>query len=95
LSNKFFDVVAVADSNTKKVSSLLSLKSTLEIYEDAYELIDSVKLDAVVIATPVGSHYKFAKAALNRGLHTLVEKPICTSSEEVLELKKIAEKSEL
>jgi predicted dehydrogenase len=35
--------------------------------------------DAVVIATPVSSHYALAKTALEAGKHVLVEKPLCRS----------------
>lgn len=35
--------------------------------------------DAVVIATPVQTHYDLCKAALEAGKHVLVEKPLCHS----------------
>src|SRR5688500_17691673 len=38
------------------------------------------KLDAVVLVTPHTLHYPQAKAALEAGLHVLVEKPMVTSS---------------
>jgi predicted dehydrogenase len=56
-------------------------------------LKDSV--DAVVIATPVDTHYQMAKQALLHGKHVLIEKPISTSSNEVLELIKLAEQRNL
>src|ERR1700683_2829114 len=38
------------------------------------------KLDAVVLSTPHSAHYPQANAALEHGLHVLVEKPMVTSS---------------
>jgi predicted dehydrogenase len=43
-------------------------------------------VDAVAIATPVGSHHALALAALEAGKHVFVEKPLATSSEEALHL---------
>ena len=43
---------------------------------DAASLIALEDLDAVVIATPLDTHYPFAKAAIERGKHVLVEKPL-------------------
>ena len=45
---------------------------------------------AVVIATPVESHYALTKAALEAGKHVLVEKPLCRSSAEGEELLALA-----
>jgi predicted dehydrogenase len=49
-------------------------------------------VDAVVIATPVGTHYSLAKQALLQGKHVLIEKPMTTSTEEALELVELADK---
>lgn len=47
-------------------------------------------LDAVIIATPSGQHYAQAKAALEAGLHVLVEKPITLEVAEARELTTLA-----
>jgi predicted dehydrogenase len=46
----------------------------------------NIKLDAVVLITPHNLHWPHAKAALDRGLHVLVEKPMVTSSEHAYDL---------
>lgn len=46
--------------------------------------------DAVVIATPVGSHHELARAALGAGKHVLVEKPLCRTVAEGRELVELA-----
>jgi predicted dehydrogenase len=51
------------------------------------------KLDAVVIMTPHAAHFPECKAALEHGLHVLVEKPMVTSVAHALELEKLVEKT--
>jgi predicted dehydrogenase len=52
-------------------------------------------VDAVAIATPVSTHYDLATSALEAGKHTFVEKPLATSSTEVLELIKLVDSTGL
>jgi predicted dehydrogenase len=60
---------------------------TSDSYED---LLDS-SAEAVVIATPIRTHHALAKAALLRGKHVMIEKPLAASSEECAELIEIAD----
>ena len=48
-------------------------------------------VDAVVVATPVPTHYELAKRALEAGKHVLVEKPPAMRSAEIDELVTLAE----
>ncbi len=51
-------------------------------------------VEAVVIATPIHTHYKIAKEALKRGKHVFVEKPIALKKEEAVDLKELANKKD-
>ena len=51
--------------------------------------------DAIVIATPVNTHYKLAKMALESGKHVWVEKPYTSNSEQAIELNEIGQKKNL
>jgi predicted dehydrogenase len=55
------------------------------------ELINDPAIDAVVIATPVSSHFDLAYKALSAGKHTLVEKPLTSTSEQAARLIELAE----
>jgi predicted dehydrogenase len=55
------------------------------------EMINSGEIDAVVIATPVPTHYPLARAALEAGLNVFVEKPPAMLIEEMEELIRLAE----
>src|SRR2546425_962190 len=46
--------------------------------EDALDLVNQPGLDGVVISSPHTLHYEHARLALERGLHVLCEKPMCT-----------------
>lgn len=48
-------------------------------------------IEAVSIATPNNTHYEITKAALEHGLHVVCEKPLCFTTEEALELQRLAE----
>ncbi|MEO5576495.1 MAG: Gfo/Idh/MocA family oxidoreductase [Gaiellaceae bacterium] len=62
---------------------------------DFDELLADSKLDAVVIATPVPTHYALAKQALDAGKHVLVEKPPAMKGAEMDELVRIAADKDL
>jgi predicted dehydrogenase len=59
------------------------------------DLLDDRELDAVLIATPVSSHFPLAQAALNAGKHAFIEKPLAASSVEGQELMRLAEEKGL
>jgi predicted dehydrogenase len=63
----------------------------VKVTTDPDELINDPTVDAVVIATPVSSHFELAYKALTAGKHALVEKPLTTTSEEAARLIELAE----
>ncbi len=66
------ELVAVSDA----VASKLERYKPLSVFTDAEELIRSGRVDAVIIATPHFQHTTLGIAALDHGLHVMVEKPI-------------------
>ena len=62
---------------------------------DFEEMLADPELDAVVIATPVPTHYALAKQALEAGKHVLVEKPPAMKGSEMDELVEIASERDL
>jgi predicted dehydrogenase len=59
------------------------------------EMLAAPDLEAVVIATPVPTHYALARAALLAGKHVFVEKPPAMRAEEMEELVALAEERDL
>jgi predicted dehydrogenase len=62
---------------------------------DYGEMLADPKLEAVVIATPVPTHYELAKLALEAGKHVLVEKPPAMKGAEMDELVALARERDL
>ena len=63
--------------------------------KDFDEMLGDDSLDAVVVATPVPTHFDLARRALAAGRHVLVEKPPAMRGEEMAELCKLAQESDL
>ncbi len=55
-----------------------------------YQALLEQPLDAVIVASPNTLHYAQARAALERGLHVMCEKPMTTSSVEAWDLVRLA-----
>jgi predicted dehydrogenase len=62
---------------------------------DFDEVLADPEIDAVVVATPVVTHYELTKQALLAGKHVFVEKPPAVSGKEADELVSLAEERDL
>jgi predicted dehydrogenase len=67
---------------------------TAQVTADFTELLADPELDAVVIATPVASHYPLARQALAADKHVFVEKPPAMRGHEMEELCSVAAERE-
>ena len=88
-------VTQIAESRLERHSNISKVYPGITIVTEANDLIHSMDVDAVVIATPVFSHYKLAKEALLAGKHVLLEKPMTSSVDESKELIDIAKSKNL
>ncbi len=68
-------LVAVCDT-APLATAWARRKHRVNAYSLPTELLDREKLDAVTIAVPTRAHLEVGEAALSRGLHVLIEKPI-------------------
>jgi len=95
VNNAHTGKITVADLDKEKINSLKSIYTSVEVTTDTNTLLSNPNIRAVAIATPTSSHFKLAKVALLNNKHVLVEKPMCTSEEEVKELIQIATNKDL
>lgn len=75
-------VVAVADLQGSALTPLAKRYPAIRLTTAHQEILKDKTVDAVVIATPVSTHFELAKTALQAGKHVLVEKPLAASSGE-------------
>lgn len=87
------NIVAIYDTNSDAVESFFAKTSNACIYRNLDGFYDAI--DAVYIATPHLSHYNYAKQAIQRGKHVLVETPMVLSGEQAKELFKLAENNKV
>jgi predicted dehydrogenase len=82
-------VAMVADLDEVKLRRLALTFPSVKTTSDMRELLTS-DVDAVVVATPVSTHFEIARQALLNGKHVLVEKPLAASTQEARELVDLA-----
>jgi predicted dehydrogenase len=81
-------VCDVDEDRVSKVGRRHPSATQTTCYQD---LLDDPDLDAVLIATPVFTHFELAASALHAGKHAFVEKPLAPSAAEASELIELAE----
>ena len=85
----------MCDLDTTRLKALGLRYPAAQTAADYQSLLADPKLDAVVIATPVWTHFKFAREALGAGKHVLVEKPLTLNAEEAKQLIEFADRNGL
>jgi len=71
-------MVAAADRLDERRRHVGDLYPSVRMEAEAEAILEAPDIDAVVIATPVHTHYPFARRALLAGKHVLLEKPFVT-----------------
>jgi predicted dehydrogenase len=79
-------VTRVCDLREERLAPLNKLYPGIKTCSNSTDLINDPQIDAVVIATPVSSHFDLALAALQAGKHILVEKPLAAKSDQARRL---------
>jgi predicted dehydrogenase len=91
------EVVALADPSSERLAQAvehfgLSESSTAQ-FTDHTRMLDEVRPDGVVLATPHGTHFALARAVLERGIGLMLEKPMVLHAAEARELVRLAERT--
>jgi predicted dehydrogenase len=84
-------VVAVADQSAERLESVRHLNSGMQLLSDGKQLIESDSIDAVVIATPISTHFDLARHCLLNEKHVMIEKPLTRTSAQAKELIRLAQ----
>ena len=86
------ELAAIAEARPDRREAAARHHQGTTMVADAADLIKRDDLEAVVIATPLHTHYALAAAAIERGRHVLIEKPLAASKKEAESLADLADK---
>lgn len=70
------EITAVCDLYKTRTEASARLFGAKEQYLDYYDMLDQADIDAVMILTAPGTHVAFTLAAVERGKHVLIQKPM-------------------
>ncbi len=82
--------VVACDLDAKRRNRVKELHPAVETTASFDDVLRDPEIEGVVIATPVSTHYKLARMALENGKSVLVEKPLAMSRREAGELVRLA-----
>ena len=95
VANKRCQVLRVVDMSPDRRSYVNGLYPSIRTSASPDDIFNDPDVDAVIIATPVATHYDLAVKALDAGKHILVEKPLARSVKEVDHMERIADGKKL
>jgi nucleoside-diphosphate-sugar epimerase/predicted dehydrogenase len=87
------EVAAIADVDLRRAQSFAAANGVRESYDKVETMLDACSLDVVHVLTPPSFHYATAAIALDRGVHVLLEKPMCLEHRECLDLVERAKRN--
>jgi predicted dehydrogenase len=76
----------VSDLNPARLALVARRHPGVAITQDAAAVLADPRVDAVVVATPVSTHFDLALRALRAGKHVLVEKPLAPTAAQAAQL---------
>jgi predicted dehydrogenase len=95
VASKRCSVKAVADLSRDRQDYVRGLYPAIHVTDNIGRVLEDPEIQAIVIATPVKSHFELAMKALEAGKHVLVEKPIATTVAEVDRIGSLARQKNL
>ena len=78
----------IYDNNTEKLNNIVTCKK--KIANNANEIILSRDIDSIVIASPADTHKNYILKSLLNKKNVFVEKPLCLSLKDAVEIKKFS-----
>jgi predicted dehydrogenase len=93
-SNPKIEFLSISDSDSKKEIEVKNKYPKTSFYKDAANVLKD-KPDAVIISTPVSTHFNLSKLFLQNNVSVLCEKPLCEKTFELEELGKIIRNKDL
>jgi len=79
-------VKTVCDVRPEALQKVATRFPSIALTTDYAEVLADEGIDAVLLATPIGTHFALARVALEAGKHVFVEKPMTADAREAREL---------
>ncbi len=91
------NLAAVCDANQQRAAELSGKLAGAARYKDFRKMLDQMdrQIDALVVATPDHTHAVIAAAAMRRGKHVYIEKPMAHDVTEARALRQIAKQQKV
>ena len=89
------DYLGVCDSIPEKARELASKFSLAQSHAEVGAMLDELQPDLLDIATPPGSHLAVARAAFERGIAVICQKPLAPTYAEAVQLVELAERHQV
>jgi predicted dehydrogenase len=90
--NEDMELTAICDLSSDRLKTACKNYPQVKCYSNIDDFFANTGMDAVAIATPVGTHYELAKRAFETGRHLWLEKPMTETVEQGLRLIDLAKK---
>jgi len=84
------ELSVISDLDEKRLQQVGLLYPNTKKTTDYKEILADPEIDAVVVATPMSTHFPLGKEVLEAGKHLFLEKPMATTSEDCRALVKLA-----
>lgn len=95
VANPHCRMKTVVDLSLERQKYVQNLYPSIKVTDKTEEVFNDSSIDAVIISTPVSTHYQLTIDALNAGKHVLVEKPMATSVAEIEQIETLANQKQL
>src|SRR5262249_44866043 len=76
------ELVSVCDANLRSAQSFAAAWSILSAHDSLEVMLRDEKLDAIHVLVPPDAHSLLTNLALQSGVHSFIEKPMCVSVDE-------------
>ena len=86
VQNPKAEIVAICDIYQPSIDKALKMVPKAKVYRDYRELLDDKEIEAVLVATPLNSHFQIVMDAFDAGKQIYCEKSIGHSMDECLKM---------
>ncbi|WP_042458905.1 Gfo/Idh/MocA family protein [Neobacillus dielmonensis] len=91
--NEQAEIIAICDLNSERSKQKAERYGAQYTYSSYKELLANPEVEAVSICTWNHTHAEISMAALQAGKHVLVEKPLCTTVKDALQVEQIVKET--